>query len=48
MGRARVYLDEDVYAGVAAGLRRRGFDVLTGAGPDLLTKNKVRSISYGV
>jgi hypothetical protein len=37
----RVYLDEDVYAAVAAGLRRRGFDVLTtveasrsGAGDD--------------
>lgn len=26
---ARLYLDEDVYRGVALGLRRRGFDVLT-------------------
>jgi len=25
----RLYLDEDVYGGVAQGLRRRGFDVLT-------------------
>jgi predicted nuclease of predicted toxin-antitoxin system len=25
----RVYLDEDVHAGVAAGLRRRGYDALT-------------------
>ena len=25
----RLYLDEDVYQGVALGLRRRGFDVLT-------------------
>lgn len=29
--RARLYLDEDVYRGVAVGLRRRGFDVLTTA-----------------
>jgi hypothetical protein len=27
--RPRLYLDEDVHAGVASGLRRRGYDVLT-------------------
>ena len=34
MTRARLYLDEDVYGGVAQGLRRRGFDVLTTAEAD--------------
>ena len=29
MPRARLYLDEDVYYGVAVGLRRRGVDVVT-------------------
>ena len=29
MAFARLYLDEDLYRGVAEGLRRRGFDVLT-------------------
>ena len=29
MSRPKIYLDEDVYAAVALGLRRRGFDVLT-------------------
>lgn len=29
MVRPRLYLDEDVHGAVAAGLRRRGFDVLT-------------------
>lgn len=29
MQRPRLYLDEDVFAGVAVGLRRRGFDLLT-------------------
>lgn len=29
MARPRLYLDEDVHGGVARGLRRRGYDVLT-------------------
>jgi hypothetical protein len=29
VSRPKIYLDEDVYAAVAVGLRRRGFDVLT-------------------
>ena len=46
--RARLYLDEDVYRGVAVGLRRRGFDVLTTAEADKSGSSDEEQLDFAV
>jgi hypothetical protein len=45
---SRLYLDEDVQAGVATGLRRRGFDVLTTAEAERLGSTDGEQLRFAV